>query len=92
LFAPVVGQIYRNTGRGFLVRVTPTGNVTETTGSPRFLWDPIACMPRSTTPAKSSCDALEQPDVAFRLLYSVGFRDGKLSGLNNAAYRLPVYA
>ena len=80
-------------GPGFFPPDSLTGQfLMEVTGPPRFQGDPNACMPRSPTPARSGRDAVPRPDVAFRLPNSVGPHEGKLSRLNHAAYRLPVYA
>ncbi len=41
---------------------------------PRFLGDPIACMPCSSTPAGSARQAIRRAAFAFRLNYDVGTR------------------
>ena len=60
---------------------------------PGFPGNPPARMPRAPTPARSPPPRpLRGGDVAFRLTHDVGPRDQCISGLNHAAYALPVNA
>ena len=71
----------------------PALNV-ETTGLPRFLGNPNANMPCSSTPAgPAGPDQFSPTGAAFRSHNGVGSRDDEiLSGLNDTAYPLAVYA
>ena len=65
----------------------------ETTRPPGFPGNPPARMPRAPTPARSSPPRpLRGDDMAFRPTQDVGPRDQRISGLNHAAYGLPVNA
>ncbi len=65
----------------------------ETTRPPGFPGNPPARMPRAPTPAKSPPPRpLSSGDVAFRPTQDVGPRNQCISGLNHAAYELPVNA
>ena len=65
----------------------------ETTRPPGFPGNPPARMPRAPTPARSPPPRpLRGGDVAFRPTHDVGPRDQCISGLNHAAYALPVNA
>ena len=65
----------------------------ETTRPPGFPGNPPARMPRAPTPAKSPPPRpLSSDDVAFRPTQDVGPRNQCISGLNHAAYELPVNA
>src|SRR5918998_5053358 len=65
----------------------------ETEDASRFLGNPCACMPRSSTPVGRPLLALaETVDVAFRLDNTVGPTMPLVSRLNHAAYMLAVYA
>ena len=65
----------------------------ETTRPPGFPGNPPARMPRAPTPAKSPPPRpLSSDDVAFRPTHDVGPRNQCISGLNHAAYELPVNA
>ena len=65
----------------------------ETTRPPGFPGNPPARMPRAPTPAKSPPPRpLSSDDVAFRPPHDVGPRTQCISGLNHAAYELPVNA
>ena len=65
----------------------------ETARSPGFPGNPPARMPRAPTPAKSPPPRpLSSGDVAFRPTQDVGPRKQCISGLNHAAYGLPVNA
>ena len=60
---------------------------------PGFPGNPPARMPRAPTPARSPPPRpLRGGDVAFRPTQDVGPRDQCISGLNHAAYALPVNA
>ena len=60
---------------------------------PGFPGNPPARMPRASTPARSPPPRpLRGGDVAFRPTQDVGPRDQCISGLNHAAYALPVNA
>ena len=60
---------------------------------PGFPGNPPARMPRAPTPARSPPPRpLRGGDVAFRPTHDVGPRDQCISGLNHAAYALPVNA
>ena len=65
----------------------------ETTRPPGFPGNPPARMPRASTPARSLPPRpLRSGDVAFRPTHDVGPRTQCISGLNHAAYGLPVNA
>ena len=65
----------------------------ETTRPPGFPGNPPARMPRAPTPARSPPPRpLSNGDVAFRPTHDVGPRNQCISGLNHAAYGLPVNA
>ena len=65
----------------------------ETTRPPGFPGNPPARMPRAPTPARSPPPRpLGSGDVAFRPTQDVGPRNQCISGLNHAAYELPVNA
>ena len=65
----------------------------ETTRPPGFPGNPPARMPRASTPARSLPPRpLRSGDVAFRPTHDVGPRTPCISGLNHAAYGLPVNA
>ena len=65
----------------------------ETTRPPGFPGNPPARMPRAPTPARSPPPRpLSSGDVAFRPTQDVGPRNQCISGLNHAAYGLPVNA
>ena len=65
----------------------------ETTRPPGFPGNPPARMPRAPTPARSPPPRpLSSDDVAFRPTHDVGPRNQCISGLNHAAYELPVNA
>ena len=65
----------------------------ETTRPPGFPGNPLARMPRASTPARSRPPRpLRSRDVAFRPTQGVGPRTQCISGLNHAAYALPVNA
>ncbi len=65
----------------------------ETTRPPGFPGNPPARMPRAPTPARSSPPRpLRGDDMAFRPTQDVGPRHQRISGLNHAAYGLPVNA
>ena len=65
----------------------------ETMRPPGFPGNPPARMPRAPTPARSPPPRpLRGGDVAFRPTQDVGPRDQCISGLNHAAYALPVNA
>ena len=65
----------------------------ETTRPPGFPGNPPARMPRASTPARSPPPRpLSSGDVAFRPTQDVGPRNQCISGLNHAAYGLPVNA
>ena len=65
----------------------------ETTRPPGFPGNPPARMPRAPTPARSPPPRpLSSDDVAFRPTQDVGPRNQCISGLNHAAYGLPVNA
>ena len=65
----------------------------ETTRPPGFPGNPPARMPRAPIPAKSPPPRpLSSDDVAFRPTHDVGPRNQRISGLNHAAYELPVNA
>ena len=60
---------------------------------PGFPGNPPVRMPRAPTPARSPPPRpLRGGDVAFRPTQDVGPRDQRISGLNPAAYALPVNA
>ena len=71
----------------------PAMNV-ETSGIPRFLGNPGADVPCSSTPAGPTGQGLFSPvDAAFRSCNGVGSSDVQtLSGLNHTAHPLAVYA
>ena len=65
----------------------------ETTRPPGFPGNPPARMPRASTPARSLPPRpLRRGDVAFRPTHDVGPRTQCISGLNPAAYGLPLNA
>ena len=65
----------------------------ETTRPPGFPGNPPARMPRASTPARSRPPRpLRSGDVTFRPTHDVGPRTQCISGLNHAAYGLPVNA
>ena len=65
----------------------------ETTRPPGFPGNPPARMPRASTPARSLPPRpLRSGDVTFRPTHDVGPRTQCMSGLNHAAYGLPVNA
>ena len=65
----------------------------ETTRPPGFPGNPPARMPRASTPARSLPPRpLRSGDVTFRPTHDVGPRTQCISGLNHAAYGLPVNA
>ena len=65
----------------------------ETMRPPGFPGNPPVRMPRAPTPARSPPPRpLRGGDVAFRPTQDVGPRDQRISGLNPAAYALPVNA
>ena len=65
----------------------------ETTRPPGFPGNPPARMPRAPTPARSPPPRpLSSGEVAFRPTQDVGPRTQCISGLNHAAYGLPVNA
>jgi len=83
----------RSPGLGCSIGRPPRSAGAETIRSPRFLGNPLVCMPRSSTPASSADLAmLRYADAAFRLTNDVGAREHYLSRLNHAACTLPVYA
>ena len=65
----------------------------ETAGSPRFLGNPLANMPCSSTPADLAHQAITMArDIAFRAADGVGSAFSHLSRLNHTACSLAVYA
>jgi hypothetical protein len=84
----------RPTSLRFLRSVVPapTRSGRETTGSPRFLRVPLVYMPCSTTPVGPRAGPIQHDDVAFRLCNGVGSHIFVISGLNNTACTLAVYA
>ena len=65
----------------------------ETTRPPGFPGNPPARMPRAPTPARSPPPRpLRCGEIAFRPTHDVGPRKQCISGLNHAAYGLPVNA
>ena len=65
----------------------------ETTRPPGFPGNPPARMPRAPTPARSPPPRpLRCGEIAFRPTHDVGPRNQCISGLNHAAYELPVNA
>ena len=79
---------------GLICRLPLPAMVVETTGIPRFLGNPGVDVPCSSTPAGPVGQAIFSPTgAAFRSQYVVGSRDDKfLSGLNDTAHPLAVYA
>ena len=62
-------------------------------GSPRFLGNPFAHMPCSSTPADRMRQAVrDTPDIAFRSVDGVGSAFSHVSRLNDTACALAVYA
>lgn len=59
-FAPLPEWMLSNKGQDFFFRgiLNPLSPVADTAGSPRFLVDPITCMPCSLTPAGSGTTLL----------------------------------
>jgi len=94
LAAPTAGR--RTRGRpGVLCAGCPIPALNvETTGLPRFLGNPNADMPCSSTPTgPAGPSQFSPPDTAFRRGNGVGSRDDAiLSGLNHTACPLAVYA
>jgi hypothetical protein len=72
----------------------PARSLSQETGdAPRFLGNPWACMPRSSTPVGRPLLALaETVDGAFRLENTVGPTIPFVSRRNHAASMLAVYA
>ena len=65
----------------------------ETTRPPGFPGNPPARMPRAPTPARSPPPRpLRRGEMTFRPTHDVGPRTQCISGLNHAAYGLPVNA
>ena len=65
----------------------------ETTRPPGFPGNPPARMPRAPTPARSPPPRpLRYGEITFRPTHDVGPRTQCISGLNHAAYGLPVNA
>ena len=65
----------------------------ETTRPPGFPGNPPARMPRAPTPARSPPQRpLRRGEMTFRPTHDVGPRTQCISGLNHAAYGLPVNA
>ena len=65
----------------------------ETTRPPGFPGNPPARMPRAPTPARSPPPRpLRRGEMTFRPTHDVGPRTQCISGLNHAAYGLPVHA
>ena len=65
----------------------------ETTRPPGFPGNPPARMPRAPTPARAPPPRpLRRGEITFRPTHDVGPRTQCMSGLNHAAYGLPVNA
>ena len=85
-------RLGQRTGCGAGARA-PAVFTMETTRPPGFPGNPPARMPRAPTPARSPPPRpLSSGDVAFRPTQDVGPRNQCISGLNHAAYGLPVNA
>ena len=71
----------------------PSLALVEIAGSPRFLGNPFALMPCSSTPADRAHPATnDAPNTAFRTVDNVGSTISHLSRLNHTACSLAVYA
>ena len=70
----------------------PVNEEMETTGRPKFLGNPVVPAPCSQTPARPICQALRQTGTAPRTLYGESSPREVISGLNNTALALAVYA
>ena len=80
-------------GLGEPVPAPPAVFTMETTRPPGFPGNPPARMPRAPTPARSPPPRpLRCGEIAFRPTHDVGPHKQCISGLNHAAYGLPVNA
>ena len=80
-------------GRGEPVPAPPAVFTMETTRPPGFPGNPPARMPRAPTPARAPPPRpLRCGEIAFRPTHDVGPHKQCMSGLNHAAYGLPVNA